>query len=89
MNKVLSHLRIDVTRQGDANTNVGRGQLPFSPKTRITLTDSTVQAVKARSTIFTGLILAVRAKLAPGGHGKRHQRHTFTAKESSTTENKK
>lgn len=40
-----------------------RNHLPFSPKARVTLTDSTIQTVKTCSTVFTGLIFAVWTKL--------------------------
>lgn len=88
MNRALLRLRMDVTRRGGANTGARRSQLPFSPKTRITLADRTIQTVKARAPVLAGLILAVGAKLAPaGGEEQRHRRHTCTAKD--TTGNKR
>lgn len=46
-----------------AGMKLERNHLPFSPKARVTLTDSTIQTVKTCSTIFAGLIFAVWTKL--------------------------
>ena len=78
INQLLLHLLFDLTLQRRADTNSGRSHLPFSPKTRITLTDGTIQAVKTCSTILTGLIFAIWTKLAPEeGRGNTHKLHTF------------
>lgn len=64
-----------------------RNHLPFSPKARVTLTDSTIQTVKTCSTVFTGLILAVWTKLtSKSGRKKKKQPHEFTANKRHQTE---
>lgn len=79
LSKCCCILPIAVTLQRAANTDLEGSQLPFSPKTWVTLTDGTIQTVKTCSAVFTRFIFAVGAKLAPEGQGKnKHKNPMFS-----------